>query len=193
MLWLHDVKLYFSALFLFGKKLMTPNISFAAWKPWPDVVYWFTIYFKSFNLLFQGAHIPISMSVQILFLWHDKLSMYVCVSLYIFYFLFLFNCQGVSLITLFSYYQPFHDNYMKWQCFTQISLVFMLNRLTNKKFVRYNSSTLHDIFLAPRNMVIQLNNVVFACFLREWLFRHPRAPPSGMLMLFGTFYMFSNF
>ena len=115
----------FFFFFLFGNKLMAPNISFAAWKPWPDVAYWFIIYIKSFNLLIQRAHIPMSMSVQILFFWHNKLSMYVCVSLYIY-------IQGVSFIPLFSYCWLFHHNQFKWQCFTQISLVFMLNWLIDK-------------------------------------------------------------
>lgn len=36
-----------------------------------------------------------------------------------------------------------------------------MNLLTNKHHVRYHSSTLHDIFSVPPNLVTQLNNVMF--------------------------------
>ena len=55
---------------------------------------------------------------------------------------------------------PFHSIRIQGQCFPQISLLFKFESTYSQSFVRYNSSSLQDIFPVPSNLVIQLNNVM---------------------------------
>ena len=52
--------------------------------------------------------------------------------------------------------------------FTDIaSLEFIKLNLLKQAIITYDSSTLHDIFLAPPNLVIQLNNIMIKYALQE--------------------------
>jgi hypothetical protein len=57
-----------------------------------------------------------------------------------------------------------HSNNIHWQCFIRISLIFQAESTNIQESIRYNPSTLHDIFPAPLNMVAQLNVMVTSCF-----------------------------